>query len=136
MVLLDNPYNYFAEVEQLAFVPSHLIPGIKSPPDKMLEARLFSYPDTHRHCLGVNYQLIPVNMPVIAKVNNYQKGGSMMVHANGGGAPITFPTVSLARRLVLTASGIVILCRATFCIVRLETRTIFCDVENSFTVRP
>jgi catalase len=104
----------------------------------MLEARLFSYPDTHRHRLGVSCQLIPVNMPVNAKVNNYQRDRSMMVHANGGGAPnyfphsflgptpradgiwhsdsvsgdvlISFPTVSSARRLVLMASGIVILC--------------------------
>jgi hypothetical protein len=48
---------------------------------------------------------------------------------------IIFPTVFLARRLVPMASGILILCRATFCIVRLETRTIFCNVENSFAVR-
>jgi catalase len=58
----------------------------------MLQARLFSYPDTHRHRLGCeNYQSIPVYMPVDAKVNNYQSGGSMMVYANGRGAPNYFP---------------------------------------------
>jgi catalase len=91
MVLDRNPDNYFAEVEQLAFAPSHLIPGVEPSPDKMLQARLFSYPDTHRHRLGVNYQSIPVNMPLNTKVNNYQRDGSMMVHANGGGAPNYFP---------------------------------------------
>lgn len=91
MVLDRNPENYFAEVEQLAFAPSHLIPGIEPSPDKMLQARLFSYPDTHRHRLGVNYQSIPVNMPVNAKINHYQRDGSMMVHANGAGGPNYFP---------------------------------------------
>lgn len=55
-------------MEQLAFSPSHLVPGIEPSPDKMLQARLFSYADTHRHRLGVNYQQIPVNCPYAAKV--------------------------------------------------------------------
>jgi hypothetical protein len=129
----------------------------------MLQPQLFLYTDTHRNHLGVNYQSIPVYMPVDAKVNNYQRGGSMMVYANGGGALnnfpnnllgpmpsadgiwhsdsvsgdilITFPTVFLARRLVPMASGIVFLCRVMFCIVRLETRAFFCNFENSFAVR-
>jgi catalase len=91
MSLDRNPENYFAEVEQLAFAPSHFIPGVEPSPDKMLQARLFSYPDTHRHRLGTNYQSIPVNMPVNAKINHYQRDGSMMVHANGGGSPNYFP---------------------------------------------
>ena len=92
MVLDRNPNNYFVDVEQLAFAPSHLIPGVELSPDKMLQARrLFLYPDTHRHRLSVNYQSIPVNMPVNTKVCNYQRDGSMMVHANGGGAPNYFP---------------------------------------------
>jgi catalase len=49
MTLNRNPENYFAEVEQLAFAPSHLVPGIEPSPDKMLQGRLFSYSDTHRH---------------------------------------------------------------------------------------
>lgn len=70
MVLNRNPQNYFAEVEQAAFSPSHMVPGIEPSPDKMLQARLFSYPDTHRHRLGVNYQNIPVNCP-FAKVCSF-----------------------------------------------------------------
>eukprot|EP00550_Attheya_septentrionalis_P008949 CAMPEP_0198279996 /NCGR_PEP_ID=MMETSP1449-20131203/175_1 /TAXON_ID=420275 /ORGANISM="Attheya septentrionalis, Strain CCMP2084" /LENGTH=542 /DNA_ID=CAMNT_0043975253 /DNA_START=138 /DNA_END=1766 /DNA_ORIENTATION=- len=91
MVLDRNPENYFAEVEQLAFAPSHMIPGIEPSPDKMLQARLFSYADTHRYRLGTNYQSIPVNMPLNAQVNNYQRDGSMMVHTNGAGSPNYFP---------------------------------------------
>merc|ERR1712032_504869 len=49
-----NPRNYFAEVEQIAFSPAHLVPGIEPSPDKMLQGRLFSYNDTHRHRLGAN----------------------------------------------------------------------------------
>ena len=88
-VLNRNPQNYFAEVEQLAFSPSHMIPGIEPSPDKMLQARLFSYPDTHRHRLGANYQQIPVNMPL--KADNYQRDGPMTVTDNGAGRPNYFP---------------------------------------------
>ena len=63
LVLNKNPKNYFAEVEQLAFSPAHLVPGIEASPDKMLQGRLFSYSDTHRHRLGANYLQIPVNCP-------------------------------------------------------------------------
>jgi len=91
MVLDRNAENYFAEVEQLAFSPSHMIPGVEPSPDKMLQARLFSYPDTQRHRLGTNYQSIPVNMPLNAKVRNYQRDGPMQVSANGDGAPNYFP---------------------------------------------
>jgi catalase len=63
MVLNRNPTNYFAEVEQIAFAPAHLIPGVEASPDKMLQGRLFSYPDTHRHRLGANYLQLPVNCP-------------------------------------------------------------------------
>jgi catalase len=91
MVLNRNPTNYFAEVEQLAFAPSHMVPGIEPSPDKMLQARLFSYADTHRHRLGANYQEIPVNKPFNAEVRTYQRDGPMQVGANGGGAPNYFP---------------------------------------------
>lgn len=63
LVLNRNPSNYFAEVEQIAFSPSHMIPGIEASPDKMLQGRLFSYPDTHRHRLGENYLRLPINCP-------------------------------------------------------------------------
>jgi catalase len=91
MVLDRNPKNYFSEVEQLAFAPAHMIPGIEPSPDKMLQARLFSYPDTHRHRLGANYQSIPVNMPLQSEVDNYQRDGPMAVTSNGSDAPNYFP---------------------------------------------
>jgi len=74
IVLNETPKNYFAEVEQAAFSPSHLVPGIEPSADPVLQARLFSYPDTHRHRLGVNYQQLPVNKPIVP-VANFQRGG-------------------------------------------------------------
>jgi len=91
LVLDRNPKNYFAEVEQIAFSPSHLVPGIEPSPDKMLQGRLFSYPDTHRHRLGVNYQSIPVNCPFQTKVRNFQRDGPMTVDGNQQDAPNYFP---------------------------------------------
>lgn len=89
--MLDrNPENYFAEVEQIAFAPAHLVPGIEPSPDKMLQGRLFSYADTHRHRLGKNYQQIPVNCPFATTVRNAQVNGPMTV-SHQGGAPNYFP---------------------------------------------
>jgi len=85
MVLNRNPENYFAEVEQAAFSPSHLVPGIEPTNDRMLQGRLFSYPDTHRHRLGVNYKQIPINCPY--RVSNQQRDGKMAVNGNGGSQP-------------------------------------------------
>jgi catalase len=90
-VLDRNPKNYFAEIEQLAFSPSHLVPGIEASPDKMLQGRLFSYNDTQRHRLGPNYDQIPVNCPYRVKVSNYQRDGAMSVLGNQEGAPNYFP---------------------------------------------
>jgi len=89
LVLNRNPKNYFAEVEQIAFAPSHLIPGIEASPDKMLQGRLFSYADTHRHRLGANYLQIPVNCPY--KARNYQRDGPQTFTDNQAGAPNYFP---------------------------------------------
>jgi len=91
MVLNRNPENYFAEIEQLAFSPAHLVPGIEPSPDKMLQGRLFSYTDTHRHRLGPNYLQIPVNRPLNTQVLNYQRDGPMTVNSNQAGAPNYFP---------------------------------------------
>jgi catalase len=94
LVLNRNPQDYFAEVEQLAFAPSHMIPGIEPSPDKMLQARLFSYPDTHRHRLGANYQSLPVNRPLTNAdftISHYQRDGPMQMTNNGAGAPNYFP---------------------------------------------
>lgn len=82
--LSRNPKNYFAEVEQIAFSPAHFIPGIETSPDKMLQGRLFSYTDTHRHRLGTNYQQIPVNCPFSTRARNYQRDGPQCVNDNQG----------------------------------------------------
>ncbi|SES91409.1 catalase [Methanococcoides vulcani] len=91
LVLNRNPDNYFAEVEQAAFSPGNLVPGIAISPDKMLQARVFSYHDTHIHRLGPNYHLIPVNRPKNAPELNYQRDGFMRIDANGGSGPNYWP---------------------------------------------
>lgn len=78
MTLNRNPDNYFAEVEQSAFSPSALVPGIEASEDKLLQGRLFSYPDTQRYRLGANYLQIPVNCPY-APVRNHQRDGAMTI---------------------------------------------------------
>merc|ERR1719354_347376 len=93
MILNENPKNYFAEVEQIAFSPSHMVPGVEPSPDKMLQGRLFSYPDTHRHRLGSNYMQIPINCPFQnkRKVTSYQRDGPQCVTDNNAGAPNYYP---------------------------------------------
>jgi catalase len=91
MVLNRNPENYFAEVEQAAFSPGNFVPGIGPSPDKMLQGRLFSYHDTHRHRLGPNYHLLPVNAPKAARMTSYQRDGAMRLDDNGGGGPNYWP---------------------------------------------
>jgi catalase len=75
-VLDRNPENYFAQIEQAAFEPSNLVPGIGPSPDKMLQGRLFAYPDAHRYRIGANYQQLPVNAAK-SPVNSYGKDGAM-----------------------------------------------------------
>ncbi|EGN94351.1 hypothetical protein SERLA73DRAFT_125862 [Serpula lacrymans var. lacrymans S7.3] len=82
LVLNENPQNYFAEIEQAAFAPSHLIPYFEAAPDPVLQSRLFSYPDTHRHRLGVNYSQIPVNAPIVP-IANFQRDGYMTINSQG-----------------------------------------------------
>lgn len=91
MVLNRNPENYFADVEQAAFSPGNFVPGIGPSPDKMLQGRLFSYHDTHRHRLGPNYHLLPVNASKAAPEFSNQRDGSMRVDDNGGGGPNYYP---------------------------------------------
>jgi catalase len=81
--LNKNPENYFAEVEQAAFNPANVVPGIGFSPDKMLQGRLFSYGDAHRYRLGVNHHLIPVNMPR-CPFHSYHRDGQMRVDGNHG----------------------------------------------------
>lgn len=78
-----NPDNYFAEVEQAAFNPANIVPGIGFSPDKMLQGRLFSYGDTQRYRLGVNHAHIPVNQPK-CPVNSFHRDGAMRVDGNYG----------------------------------------------------
>jgi catalase len=81
-----NPVNYFAEVEQAAFEPRNIVPGMGYSPDKMLQGRLISYPDAHRYRLGVNYQALPVNAPK-CPFATYNRDGSMRFDDNGGASP-------------------------------------------------
>ena len=74
LTLNKNPSDYFTEIEQAAFSPAHMIPGVEPSPDKMLHGRLFAYGDTHRHRLGANYRQISVNQPIV-NVTNYQRDG-------------------------------------------------------------
>jgi len=88
MITLDTLYSFFNslilahQIEQLAFSPSSMVPGIEPSPDKMLQGRLFSYTDTHLHRLGANYLQIPVNCPYRTRVANYQRDGFMTVTDN------------------------------------------------------
>jgi catalase len=79
-----NPENYFAEVEQSAFSPANVVPGISFSPCKMLQGRIFAYADAHRYRLGVNYETLPINQPRAAKVSNYQRDGFMRFDGNAG----------------------------------------------------
>ena len=84
LVLNRNVQNYFAEMEQVAFSPGHVVPGVEPSADKMLQGRLFSYPDTHRHRLGANYDQIPVNCPYRVKLVHGQRDGPMSINGNQG----------------------------------------------------
>ncbi|AWY39897.1 catalase [Pseudomonas putida] len=79
-----NPQNVFAEVEQAAFSPSNVVPGIGFSPDRMLQARLFSYGDAARYRLGVNHHQIPVNAPR-CPMHSFHRDGAMRVDGNYGG---------------------------------------------------
>ena len=86
LVLDRNPENYFAEVEQAAFEPKNIVPGMGFSPDKMLQARLVSYPDAHRYRLGVNYDALPVNKPQ-CPFHTYHRDGAMRFDGNHGAEP-------------------------------------------------
>ncbi len=74
-----NADNYFAEIENAAFSPSNIVPGISWSPDKMLQARIFSYADAHRHRLGTHYETLPINRPR-CPVHHYHKDGEMNMY--------------------------------------------------------
>lgn len=83
MTLEKNPDNFFGEIEQIAFCPANIVPGIELSSDKMLQGRGFSYRDTQRHRLGANFAQLPVNAPKVA-VNNYNQDGPMRYEYNKG----------------------------------------------------
>ncbi|HEY0586195.1 MAG TPA: catalase [Pseudoduganella sp.] len=80
-----NPDNYHADVEQAAFTPANVVPGIGFSPDRMLQSRLFAYGDAQRYRLGVNHHAIPVNTPR-CPFHSYHRDGAMRVDGNQGGA--------------------------------------------------
>ncbi|MEV7421008.1 MULTISPECIES: catalase [unclassified Streptomyces] len=86
MTLNKNPDNFFVHIEQAAFEPSNLVPGIGPSPDKMLLGRLFSYPDTHRYRIGPNYTQLPPNR-ARSQVNSYAKDGPMRYEASSAAMP-------------------------------------------------
>jgi catalase len=86
MELNRNPKNYFAEVEQAAFSPVNIVPGMGYSPDKMLQGRLISYPDAHRYRLGANFEALPANKPR-CPMHTYNRDGFMRFDENGGDAP-------------------------------------------------
>ena len=90
MELNRYPENYFAEVEQAAFSPANVVPGIGFSPDKMLQGRLFSYGDTQRYRLGVNFNHIPVNAPK-CPFHSYHRDGQMRTDGNLGATTTYHP---------------------------------------------
>ena len=87
------PENFFAEVEQAAFCPANLVPGIELSNDKLLQGRAFSYSDTQRHRLGTNFAQLPINKPRVPVVNN-QQDGQMAFYSKKG--PTNYKPNSLA----------------------------------------
>lgn len=91
LTLDRNPQNFFAEIEQAAFSPANTVPGIGISPDKMLMARVFSYPDAQRYRVGTNYNQLPVNAPHAAPVHNYSQDGAQRHHYNAPSTPVYAP---------------------------------------------
>ena len=87
MVLDRNPQNWFAEIEQAAFSPSQMVPGIEPSPDPMLQARMFAYPDASRYRLGVNYQFLPTNAAAASVYCPTERDGFMNFTTNYAGDP-------------------------------------------------
>ena len=108
VVLNRNPANYYADVEQSAFAPSTVVPGLGFSPDRMLQGRLFSYADAHRYRLGVNYHQIPVNKPT-NEVNHYHRDGGIRMDGNGGSShnyhPNSFDEVGESPQAALPSSA-------------------------------
>lgn len=102
MTLNQSPKNYFEEVEQIAFSPGSLIPGIEASEDKLLQGRLFSYFDAQRYRLGSNFQKIPVNVPKNSSANNYNQDGHF--DNTGNTSDINYQPSGSANSLIDNAS--------------------------------
>ncbi|XP_069688732.1 uncharacterized protein [Periplaneta americana] len=92
-VLNQNPKNFFADIEQAAFNPAHMVPGIEPSPDKMLQGRMFAYGDSQRYRLGPNYMQLSVNCPCRGqhtRLTNYERDGAQLYYSQGG-APTYYP---------------------------------------------
>ncbi|WP_299166965.1 catalase [uncultured Arthrobacter sp.] len=90
LTLDRNPENYFAQIEQATFAPSNFVPGIAASPDRMLQARIFSYADAHRYRVGTNHAQLPVNAPK-SEVRNYSKDGDSRFFFNSPQTPVYAP---------------------------------------------
>ena len=90
MTLNENPENFFAQIEQAAFAPSNVVPGIGFSPDKMLLGRVFAYADAHRARIGTNFHQLPVNKPVNGAPDPYMFDGNMTFD-HSGAAPVYAP---------------------------------------------
>ncbi|TWE12457.1 catalase [Rudaeicoccus suwonensis] len=91
MTLNKNPDNFFAQIEQAAFAPSSIVPGIGFSPDKMLLGRAFAYADTQRYRIGPNYLQLPVNRPRVKDYNSYVQDGPMAYDFDGEDRPVYAP---------------------------------------------
>ncbi|GAA2189682.1 MULTISPECIES: catalase [Leucobacter] len=100
-----NPENFFAQIEQAAFSPANTVPGIDISPDRMLQARVFSYPDAQRYRVGTNYNQIPVNAP-IAPVANYSQDGAQRHGFNSPSTPVYAPNSKGGPRADAAAAGV------------------------------
>lgn len=86
LVLNKNPENYHRDVEQAAFSPGSMVPGVEDSPDALLQFRMFFYRDAQYHRLGVNLHQVPVNCPFMAKsYASINQDGEMRVDANHAG---------------------------------------------------
>lgn len=100
MVLNRNPKNFFTEVEQAAFCPASIVPGIEFSSDKLLQGRTFSYADTQRYRLGANYLQLPINHPLVP-VSNNQRDGTMQIGEFSG--PVNYEPSSLTSAMLKEA---------------------------------
>lgn len=102
--LNKNPENFFAQIEQAAFSPANTVPGIDISPDRMLQARVFSYPDAQRYRVGTNYAQIPVNAPIIP-IANFSQDGSQRHGFNSPQTPVYAPNSSGGPTADASAAG-------------------------------